>query len=240
MAVRTSHARLGWSQNEGHRSAVCSVTRVELRNLQMTKYYKLTDRNNKTMNHTQWGPGVTHRTNGEGELCGPGWLHCYEHPLLAVLLNPIHSNFQTPKLWEAAGEGDILKEGQLKLGVTALTTLREIPLPVVTTEQRVRFAILCAKRVCSDPAWSKWADRWLSGEDRSKESAESARSESAAWSAARSAAWSAARSAESAESAAWSAAEWSAWSAARSAESAESAASNQTLDLISIAEEACK
>lgn len=39
------------------------------------KLYKLTDSHGRTYNDTQWGPGVTHEASGEGELCGPGWLH---------------------------------------------------------------------------------------------------------------------------------------------------------------------
>ena len=86
--------------------------------------------------------------------------------------------------------------------------------------------------ICGVPAVEKWAKKWLSGEDRSAESAawDAARSAaSAAWSAARFAAWSAARFAarSAAWSAAWSAArfaarsaEFAAWSAAWSAESA--------------------
>ena len=65
------------------------------------KLYKLTDGDGQTMSGTQWGPGVSHSGTGEGELCGPGWIHAYEHPLIAVLLNPIHANIQNPRLWEA-------------------------------------------------------------------------------------------------------------------------------------------
>ena len=45
-------------------------------------------------------------------------------------------------------------------------------LPRVTIEQRVKFAILCAKAVYNEEAFNLWADRWLSGEDRSLESAQ--------------------------------------------------------------------
>jgi len=45
-------------------------------------------------------------------------------------------------------------------------------LPRVTTEQRVKFAILCAKAVYKDEAFNLWADRWLSGDDRTLQSAE--------------------------------------------------------------------
>ena len=144
----------------------------------MSTLYKLTDSCGKTRNDTQWGHGVSHSGTGEGELCGPGWIHAYEHPLIAVLVNPIHANFPNPRLWEAEGEIG-LRDGQLKCGCKTLTTVREIPLPAVTTEMRVRFGILCAKEVCAYPAWSTWADRWLSGEDRTQAAAERARASAA-------------------------------------------------------------
>jgi len=144
----------------------------------MSKLYKLTDRDGQTRNGTQWGHGMSHSGTGEGELCGPGWIHAYEHPLIAVLVNPIHANFPNPRLWEAEGEIG-LRDGQLKCGCKTLTTVREIPLPAVTTEMRVRFGILCAKEVCAYPAWSTWADRWLSGEDRTQAAAERARASAA-------------------------------------------------------------
>jgi hypothetical protein len=191
------------------------------------KLYKLTDENAQTYGGCQWGEGVTHTASGEGELCGPGWIHAYEHPLLAVLHNPIHGNFENPRLWECeTTDENPLRDGQVKLGVRNLTTIREIPLPVVTPEQRVRYAILCGKAVYDDPAWLRWAEDWLSGKDRSAEAAAAA-----ARAAARSA-WSAA---ELAAESAWSAAE-SARAAAESARAAARAAKN--LSLIAIATEA--
>ena len=53
----------------------------------MITLYKLTDGDGQTRGGTQWGPGVSHSGTGKGELCGPGWIHAYEHPLIAVLLN---------------------------------------------------------------------------------------------------------------------------------------------------------
>ena len=151
----------------------------------MSTLYKLTDSDGKTLNGTQWGPGVSHSGTGDGGLCGPGWIHAYEHPLVAVLMNPIHADFKNPRLWEAEGEIAI-RDGQLKCGCKTLTTVREIPLPEITEEMRARFAILCAKEVCADLSWNAWADKWLSGEDRSVEAAKAA--VEAAWAAAE-AAW---------------------------------------------------
>ena len=194
------------------------------------KLYKLTDENGMTRDETQWGPGATHSGTGAGGLCGPGYIHAYEHPLLAVLLNPIHANFRNPRLWEATGE-IALRDGHLKCGCVSLTTLREIPVPKITAEQCVRFAILCAKQVFRDTAYTAWADKWLSGEDRSawaaaeaaRAAAEAARAEAAE------AAWAAAE--------AWAAEAWAAEAAAR-AWAAARAARAADIDLIAIAEEA--
>jgi len=49
-------------------------------------------------------------------------------------------------------------------------------MPQVTTEQRVRFAILCVLAVYHDPEFARWAEAWLSGVDRSAESAQAAQS----------------------------------------------------------------
>jgi hypothetical protein len=223
----------------------------------MSNLYKLTDGDGQTRGPTQWGPGVSHSGTGEGELCGPGWIHAYEHPLIAVLMNPTHADFKNPRLWEAEGEVG-LRDGQLKCGCKALTTVREIPLPSITTEMRVRFAVLCAKEVCAYPAWNAWADKWLSGGDRSEAAAGTAAAaawaafrsaayrsawaaQAAAYRSARAAAW-AAQAAEAAASAAWAeAARAAAW-AAYAAEDAASAAAREVghgIDIFEIAENAC-
>jgi hypothetical protein len=195
----------------------------------MSNLYKLTDSCGKARNDTQWGPGISHSGTGEGGLCGPGWIHAYEHPLIAVLMNPIHANFPNPRLWEAEGEVG-LRDGHLKCGCATLTTVREIPLPSITTEMRVRFAILCAKEVCACLSWNAWADRWLSGGDRTQAAAEAAAARAEA-SATRAyerayeraeAAW-AARAAAEAAASAWAAAAWAARAAAEAA-AAEAAA----------------
>ncbi len=154
----------------------------------------------------RWGPGVTHKASGEGPLCAAGWIHFYSDPLLAALMDPIHGDYGAEaKLWLCEASGSLNIE-QDKSGATVLMTVREVALPAVTVEQRVRFGILCALEVCDEPGWRSWADAWLSGRDRSEAAARAA-----AWSA-----WSAARAAQSAE--------WSAWSAAWSAQAAEAAA----------------
>jgi hypothetical protein len=138
--------------------------------------YKLTSQDNMTRNNTLWGEGVTHETNGSGELCSKGWLHFYHTPELAVLLNPTHANIKDPKLWECSAEGKMKDDDGLKCGCTRLTTIREIPLPEITLERRIRFGILCARKVLGGKSevWDRWAEDWLSGENRSVESARAA------------------------------------------------------------------
>lgn len=133
--------------------------------------YKLTDDEGRTYGGCQWGEGIEHTAAGTGDLCTHGWIHAYTDPLLAVLLNPIHAHFANPRLWEAEGEVGKTDHG-LKVGCTQLRTVREIPLPGVTTEQRVRFGILAAQAVCRDPAFGAWAVGWLTGADRSIEAAD--------------------------------------------------------------------
>ena len=114
-----------------------------------------------------------------------------------------------------------------------MTLIEEIPVPAISTAQRVRFAILCAMKVYQDPGFVQWGENWLSGKDRSAEAAEAAE-----------AAAEAARAAEAAEAAAWAvraaeaagAAEAAAW-AVRAAAWAVRAAEAE-IDLISIAHEA--
>jgi len=209
----------------------------------MTKYYKLTDEKDCTRD-TQWGAGVTHKATGTGkEMCSAAVIHVYDHPLKAVMFNQIHANFTSYHLWEVQVK-QVVANDKLKAGVKQCTTVRQIKAPIITTNQRVKFAILCALKVYKGESFVSWANNWLSGKDRTESAARSAESaawsaaestarsaESAAWSAAESAAWAAAESA--AESAAWSAR--SVWAAARSA---ESAAESAAIDFVALIKQA--
>lgn len=139
------------------------------------KLYKLTDAKDQTYGQCQWGKGVTHQTSGKGALCGPGFTHWYTDPLLAVLLNPIHGQFdlKTGHLWEGEGHVAIDDHG-LKVGCTKATTQQRVPLPRITLTQRVAFSILCALEVYCEPDFVKWATEWLSGMDRSESKAHAA------------------------------------------------------------------
>ena len=195
------------------------------------KLYKLTDEDGKTYNDTQWGENVTHKAKpGEGELCSEYYIHAYTDPLLAVLLNPIHADFKNPRLWEAKGRVMATGHG-LKVGCKTLTTIREIPLPVITQEQRIRFAILCAQQVYKDKKWNSWANKWLSSEDRSEAAAEAAEAAEAA-KAAQDASWAAQAASWAAQAASWAAQD------AQAAQAVVWAAQAADVDLIALAHEA--
>jgi hypothetical protein len=133
---------------------------------------KLTNEYNKTYNDTQWGEGVTHVTSGECELCGSGWIHYYDSPLVAVLLNPIHAGFINPNLWSIMVNGEIKKGHDSKFGTTSLTTIERIPLPEINPTQKIIFGILCAFEVYHDEEFKAWGKRWIDGSDRSVKAAE--------------------------------------------------------------------
>ena len=198
--------------------------------------YKLTTQDGTTHNSYQWSlpkgekPGDWHRTSGEGDLCGYGWLHFYHHPLLAVLLNPIHADIQDPILWEVEVGGEQKDDAGLKGGATKMRLLKKIDLPMFSTEQRVVFGIYCALETCKDEKFVSWANGWLMGSDRSAAAAAQAAWTAAAWTAAAQAARAAAEAAEAAE-AAWTAAAWA-------AEAARAAAEVAKIDLVAIAKKA--
>ena len=138
------------------------------------KYYKLTDENYQTEGGTKWGEGITHKATSKGEeLCSTDVIHVYDHPLKAAMFNCIHANFTNPVLWECKIK-KVVANDQLKVGVKQCTTIKRLPLPQITINQRVYFAILCALQVYKEESFVQWAEEWLSGKDRTWTAAEAA------------------------------------------------------------------
>ena len=135
------------------------------------KKYKLTDKNMRTYNGFQWELGKEVETDGIAKtLCNDSWLHYYHHPLLAILLNPIHAGIDSPRLFEVKACGKHLDDKMLKGGCTKMTLVKELPVPVITTNQKIAFGILCALKVYKEKTFVLWANNWLSEKDRSKKS----------------------------------------------------------------------
>jgi len=132
-----------------------------------------------------------HEASGEGDLCGPGWIHVYLSPRLAVILNPIHANFAEPVLWRVECDGSVKTDRGMKEGWSRVTTVEIVEAPVYSREQLIAYGIWCATEVCVDPQWCAWADGWISGRDRTRAAARAAAAAAAA-AAAEAAAWEAA------------------------------------------------
>ena len=135
------------------------------------KLIKLTDQDGFTTNHTKWRKNVTHKATGMGKvLCTADVIHAYEDARIAVVMNPVHGNFLNPIGWEAEADEIVASDG-LKVGVKTLTTIRRVALPKISLTQQVAFGILSAMVICMRPQYQTWAKNWLSGKDRSRESA---------------------------------------------------------------------
>ena len=138
---------------------------------------------------TKWEIGTPITIAKEGvEMCSDQVLHCYNHPALAVIFNPVHARIFSPKLFEISVDKIVNTDG-LKFASKSQTLIKEISLPEITLEEKIEFAIKVAKLVCEDSEWNVWADSWLDGSDRSEGSAYTAAL--AAWAADAAAAWAA-------------------------------------------------
>jgi len=138
------------------------------------KYYKLLSKEMTSYKDTKWEIGIPIKIEKIGNtMCSDEVLHCYNHPLLAVFLNPIHVNIKEPKLFEIEVD-KIVNDDGLKFASKSQTLINEIPLPEISSEQRIEIGIKIAKIVYKDEKWNEWADKWLSGEDRSITAADTA------------------------------------------------------------------
>jgi hypothetical protein len=130
------------------------------------KYYKLLSQDLTSHQDTKWEIGVPITIAKEGvKMCSDQVLHCYNHPMLAVIFNPIHVNIHNPKLFEIEVDKIVNTDG-LKFASKSQTLIKEISLPEIAIEQRVEFAIKTVKLVYKNGSWNSWADKWLDGSDR--------------------------------------------------------------------------
>ncbi len=155
--------------------------------------YKLVTQQMTTQNDTKWAIGVTNKAKLSGnKMCSGAVLHCYSDPLLAALFNPIHADIENPVLLKIECS-EIINSDGLKHACKEQTPLEIVTLPVISINQYVAFGIKCALKVCKDSKFIFWANKWLSGEDRSANAAYAA-----AYAAANAAAYAAANAAANA------------------------------------------
>ena len=139
------------------------VQKLVKESLIVKKYYKLLSQDLTSFNNTKWELNETITISVPGnQMCTNQVLHCYNHPLLAVILNSIHADIFKPRLFEISVDIIVNSDG-LKFASKSQTLIKEIPLPEISTEQVTEFSIRVAKLVCKDEKWNSWADSWLDG-----------------------------------------------------------------------------
>ena len=134
-------------------------------------YCKWVSNNMKTLN-SKWEVGIPKELpqRDDLQLRYSGLFHYFLHPLLAVLFKEKYGCYFYTKLYEVLPEGKIVK-GHGRSGATKLTLVKELEIPEITLNQQIAFGIFCVKEVYSDKVFISWANKWLSGEDRSRQSA---------------------------------------------------------------------
>ena len=134
--------------------------------------YKLTNQDLTTHNGCQWKLKEWKETNGNGELCTSGWLHCYSNSLLAIIMNTRHADIKNPKLFKVEVKGETLDDHGLKEGWTRMRLVKELEIPEINITQKIAFGIYCAlEEYCKDEKFVEWSNNWLNGTDRTKQSA---------------------------------------------------------------------
>lgn len=135
--------------------------------------FKLTDRYGYTRRgqsgETLWQVGEIVAPTGDGTRpCGPGVLHGYVLPEVAVLVNPIHADFgRDMRLFRVLSNQPWQTDGVKRWTAGRCMVAEELPVPAFSTEERVAWAIILAPH----PSTREWAIRWLSGVDRTEEAA---------------------------------------------------------------------
>ncbi len=131
------------------------------------KAYKLLDQELRSNNgRFQWEIGKEYTIDKPGnKMCSGEVFHCYNHPALAVLFNRIHADIENPRLFEIEIP-EFCNNDELKFASKSQKLIKELDLPIISIDQRIEFAIRVAKLVYDDEKWNTWADKWLSGEDR--------------------------------------------------------------------------
>ena len=189
----------------------------------MTIAYKLTDKDGYTRRgktgETLWSVGAVVEPTGSGtDPCGPGVLHAYVSPEVAVFADPVHGKYTAAdraRLWKIRARGEWRTDGLKRWTREPVDVLEEVALPSITTEERIAFAICVAPHEST----REWAVRWLDGSDRSVSAVARAAEAAGAAAAAEAAAWAAAAARATA---------WAAWAVAAGRE----------LDLVKLAEKA--
>jgi hypothetical protein len=107
----------------------------------MDTIYKITKPDSTTKNNTSWGKHITRMADSSkpAKLCTEGVIHGYRSALRASLFNILFTGYSTgwPQLWVA--EGVIVVEDCVKIGCRGMTTLYQVPFPLISVDEKVKI-----------------------------------------------------------------------------------------------------
>lgn len=125
--------------------------------------YLLTDANGRSLRGSQLHSGhlIQSRHDGEDLISRNTW-ECMSTPQLAVMVNPLHAQSAPARLFEIRHREVALVPR--RAGVNLY--IRELSVPTVVPIQKLAFAIMAVRDLDYDHPFTDWAQRWLSGADR--------------------------------------------------------------------------
>ena len=134
--------------------------------------YKLLSQDMKSYDNTEWKLNEIKEKSDKSKIkmCSSDVFHCYAHPILAILFNPIHADIENPRLFKIKIDG-ICNEDATKQASHSQMLYRELPIPEITLNQKIAFGIYCALTTCKEEGFIAWAYNWMSGIDRSVDAA---------------------------------------------------------------------
>lgn len=128
--------------------------------------YLITDGDDKTLNNVIWTENCTNE-----QYSNPNYLFSvYDDPVLALMMNAAYEGYKNPHLWLVEGEKDI--SFGFRHECKKLKAIKKLNVDEPTDIQRISFAILCSIHLMKNQFYKIWAKNYLSGVNRTKETAE--------------------------------------------------------------------
>jgi len=133
----------------------------------MAKYI-LADSANRTRNGSRVFPGrSTFSSQASNNIVAQNASDIGASPLVAIMLNPWHAQLENPKMLELHFTSIAIDSSH----PTIRMNVREVEVPEITTDQKIIFALLTISEIYKNDQFNRWASAWISGSDRSAESA---------------------------------------------------------------------
>jgi hypothetical protein len=130
--------------------------------------YLLTDAENHTWRGSTIYPGRSvYSMNTQNNIVATNASEIGESPLVAIMLNPWHAEVENQKMLEL----EFSMISMVKHDPRINLLIRETQTPSVTTDQKIVFALMVIQDVYKNEVFNNWSDNWISGNDRSPESA---------------------------------------------------------------------